>query len=458
MSGIGPYQQCVEGGDEASFELYPDLYAESHSTIPMDTTNIGGQTIGPAVSAVDSGREVIPNHPQYSNKEDPGNEQMLIHPAANAYTQGLTSNLDYQQLSYPSYAASDLSNHNTSFVTQHGFPLTDHYSNIYGLPDPTSYTRGSVDTLNGSFSSSFGSSVTSERFTSMTLGSNVPQRSTQPFDAYGGHVSSGLGLEGHSWSPNSSATISPKMLRLNPSPTPPSSSESTQTSILHTSFDSDAGPTVWKHGSARDALPTKRPTQSPRKELPSKPSKPRRRLPSLGRSSSSNTKALLEPRRHRKSQSPADENILPPLKPTSGKGSAARAERAPEPVVPGIGDADRQTKNQFLVESKRKGLTYREIKRMGDFPEAESTLRGRYRTLTKNKEHRVRKPEWQEKDIRLLQRAVRKLAGDDSTSAKVPWKKVATYISEHGGSYHFGNATCRKKWDDLVKDSAEDLE
>jgi hypothetical protein len=27
---------------------------------------------------------------------------------------------------------------------------------------------------------------------------------------------------------------------------------------------------------------------------------------------------------------------------------------------------------------------------------------------------------------------------------------VAEYIHERGGSYLFGNATCRKKWDELV--------
>jgi hypothetical protein len=26
---------------------------------------------------------------------------------------------------------------------------------------------------------------------------------------------------------------------------------------------------------------------------------------------------------------------------------------------------------------------------------------------------------------------------------------VAEYIFQHGGSYLFGNSTCRKKWDDL---------
>jgi hypothetical protein len=29
---------------------------------------------------------------------------------------------------------------------------------------------------------------------------------------------------------------------------------------------------------------------------------------------------------------------------------------------------------------------------------------------------------------------------------KVSWKKVAEYIWSHGGSYYFGNATCKKKW------------
>ena len=51
----------------------------------------------------------------------------------------------------------------------------------------------------------------------------------------------------------------------------------------------------------------------------------------------------------------------------------------------------------------------------------------------------------------LLRQAVRTLAeGSDITTAKIPWKKVAEYIFENGGTYLFGNSTCRKKWDDLV--------
>jgi hypothetical protein len=44
-------------------------------------------------------------------------------------------------------------------------------------------------------------------------------------------------------------------------------------------------------------------------------------------------------------------------------------------------------------------LSYKDIKRLGGFEEAESTLRGRFRTLTKSKEQRVRKPQWKDKDV-----------------------------------------------------------
>lgn len=56
-------------------------------------------------------------------------------------------------------------------------------------------------------------------------------------------------------------------------------------------------------------------------------------------------------------------------------------------------------KDVFLVQSKLAGMSYKQIKEKGQFVEAESTLRGRFRTLTKHKEHRVRKPEWQEGDV-----------------------------------------------------------
>ncbi|KAH6681664.1 hypothetical protein B0J14DRAFT_679677 [Halenospora varia] len=110
----------------------------------------------------------------------------------------------------------------------------------------------------------------------------------------------------------------------------------------------------------------------------------------------------------------------------------------------------RNSRDDFLVKSKLAGMSYKEIRRKGGFNEAESTLRGRFRTLTKAKSARVRKPEWNDNDIRLLKKAVRKLThNSDPSKSKVPWKLVAEYIANNGGSYHFGNATCRKRWDEL---------
>jgi hypothetical protein len=60
---------------------------------------------------------------------------------------------------------------------------------------------------------------------------------------------------------------------------------------------------------------------------------------------------------------------------------------------------DRTEKDTFLIQSKLAGMSYKEIRRKGNFTEAESTLRGRFRTLTKHKAARVRKPEWDENDV-----------------------------------------------------------
>ncbi|CAG8036968.1 unnamed protein product [Penicillium olsonii] len=116
-------------------------------------------------------------------------------------------------------------------------------------------------------------------------------------------------------------------------------------------------------------------------------------------------------------------------------------------------------RNAFLIDCKRRGLSYKDIKRVGGFKEAESTLRGRYRTLTKSKDQRVRKPKWQSRDVKLLCEAVSIHAEAPDTYSslthmgmttneppKVSWKKVAEHIWDQGGSYQFGNATCKKKW------------
>lgn len=56
-------------------------------------------------------------------------------------------------------------------------------------------------------------------------------------------------------------------------------------------------------------------------------------------------------------------------------------------------------KDDLLVQWKKAGMSYRQIREKGGFTEAESTLRGRYRTLTKRREERVRKPLWTQTDV-----------------------------------------------------------
>ncbi|KAL2753048.1 hypothetical protein ACRALDRAFT_1072802 [Sodiomyces alcalophilus JCM 7366] len=135
----------------------------------------------------------------------------------------------------------------------------------------------------------------------------------------------------------------------------------------------------------------------------------------------------------------------------NGTGRTTASKKRKQLPIKHQATTDRIARDEFLLVSKRKGMTYREIRAAGGFTEAESTLRGRYRTLTKSREERVRKPEWSEKDIELLKKAVRKFTrGMGPEAAKVPWKQVAEYIHQKGGSYLFGNATCRKKWDELA--------
>lgn len=95
----------------------------------------------------------------------------------------------------------------------------------------------------------------------------------------------------------------------------------------------------------------------------------------------------------------------PRTKPSHSKASSSKAATstasnatlADESSLP-----TRSEKDEFLVKHKQAGMTYREIRKKGGFTEAESTLRGRFRTLTKPKEARVRKPEFQEIDVSSL--------------------------------------------------------
>ncbi|KAI0199630.1 hypothetical protein F4808DRAFT_471432 [Astrocystis sublimbata] len=460
------YQPDFEGGEDNSSQLN-DYFPESFSMVGTGLPNIGEQTTAQAVSLANCGRDVGPSQSQYSKKTALGNEQMFFsnHPTANAFTHDWTSSYNnQQQLQSPFYNSSGNLNPSTGIDFQHGLPPSSELlSTMPSLAERLNHNHVNPAMLSNTFTSSADSPTVPGRTSFMTNrpGSQSDRMPLMEFQS--NHDASPLGIQEQSWVGSCPTTISPKMLRINPSPTPPfSSSESFQTALAATSCGG-LEPTPSAEEDI-EALAHEVFAHKARKQLPTKPNKPR----------------------------PAPTSILLPRAPASSKGRAkiqARQDRRHSPLRPlskdrlakieydeeedeeeeddeedemdamptDPADAERESKNRFLVENKRKGMTYREIRRLGGFTEAESTLRGRFRTLTKDKDQRVRKPEWQEKDIRLLKKAVAKLARDDKPTPRVPWKQVATYIFNHGGSYHFGNATCRKKWDDLVKEGAGSL-
>ncbi|PSN63206.1 hypothetical protein BS50DRAFT_591389 [Corynespora cassiicola Philippines] len=128
-------------------------------------------------------------------------------------------------------------------------------------------------------------------------------------------------------------------------------------------------------------------------------------------------------------------------------------------ILPKDIQAQRKEEDEVLLKGKAEGLTYKEIRKRLKTPVAESTLRGRFRSLTKARKDRVRKPVWTSIDVKLLREIVLEEMDrtDDGTRAlsrkqlasKLSWKKIADYIAENGGTYHFGNSTCKKKWVEL---------
>jgi hypothetical protein len=91
---------------------------------------------------------------------------------------------------------------------------------------------------------------------------------------------------------------------------------------------------------------------------------------------------------------------------TMGTGAIPVVDFTPQSVELGVsstqyGEGSRRdtSRDLELLDLRSQGMSYREIKQKYEFTEAESTLRGRYRTLTKSKDKRVRKPIWKDKDV-----------------------------------------------------------
>ncbi|TLS23912.1 hypothetical protein PpBr36_08892 [Pyricularia pennisetigena] len=110
--------------------------------------------------------------------------------------------------------------------------------------------------------------------------------------------------------------------------------------------------------------------------------------------------------------------------------------------------ASSAVENLFIHEMREEGLSFREIQAAGPFVQAESTLRGRYRTYVTDKALRPRKAEWTAADDVFLWDAVRhyRRVGRHSRSDQIPWQKVRDYVFEAGGTHKFWSASCHKRW------------
>ncbi|UPK89691.1 hypothetical protein LCI18_000626 [Fusarium solani-melongenae] len=113
-------------------------------------------------------------------------------------------------------------------------------------------------------------------------------------------------------------------------------------------------------------------------------------------------------------------------------------------------DTTRESRDQYLIDRRADGFTYREIKDAGGYKEAEATLRGRWRTLTKDPEQRLRRPVWEQNDLSLLRSVTYRWFKDNNKrigDARPPWKILAQEMFDEGASYHFGSGTISKMWE-----------
>lgn len=222
-------------------------------------------------------------------------------------------------------------------------------------------------------------------------------------------------------------TISPNMLRLKNVPSLPSSSSSES---LHNPFrmDSDSDVASGVPMSQEEILsssvrPARRESASKispvgRKQLPDKAPRAKAAAPASGpkrrhggEAAADKASATNSKRSKPKTKAPSNAQSHSShhrhtggseanFKPTQGKASSrALASTNSDGAAEASVTPPRSERDEFLVTSKMAGMTYKEIRKKGGFTEAESTLRGRFRTLTKPKEARVRKPEFLEIDV-----------------------------------------------------------
>ncbi|TLD29287.1 hypothetical protein PspLS_04069 [Pyricularia sp. CBS 133598] len=166
-------------------------------------------------------------------------------------------------------------------------------------------------------------------------------------------------------------------------------------------------------------------------------------VPSHQYATSTSARASVRPKQTEPSTAP----VSSPPRQAPGSGPAGPpTENFPSGRLP-VG-ASSAVENLFIHEMREEGLSFREIQAAGPFVQAESTLRGRYRTYVTDKALRPRKTEWTVADDVFLWDAVRhyRHVGRHSRSDHIPWQKVRDYIFEAGGTHKFWSASCHKRW------------
>ncbi|KAM0436662.1 hypothetical protein ACHAPT_002371 [Fusarium lateritium] len=122
---------------------------------------------------------------------------------------------------------------------------------------------------------------------------------------------------------------------------------------------------------------------------------------------------------------------------------------------------DRDDMDRYIMECRNIGASYKEIREVGGFKEAESTLRGRYRTITKLPQERVRRPRWTVADARILFTATMEYVNahglDPTEKLKLPWKSIENRMQQLGVSYRFGYGTLSRMWTRIVENEPLDL-
>ncbi|KAJ4362207.1 hypothetical protein N0V95_001451 [Ascochyta clinopodiicola] len=140
--------------------------------------------------------------------------------------------------------------------------------------------------------------------------------------------------------------------------------------------------------------------------------------------------------------------------------------------------AQRASDDEILLRMKQDGYTYRDIRKALLRKVAESTLRGRYRSLTKPRKMRVRAPKWTEIDVSVAESSSRVLLltrlqimllkhyvqeefdkldvthpclETKQKPDKIPWMKIVETIATSGGTYKYGAATAKKKWVEVTR-------